>query len=141
MKRLYAVLGACTWALVVLSCSLDDDRTNFNYTTLETVSASLPDTFELGRIYNVDVKLLRPDECTFSETFQVQRDFTDSTNIRTIAAVGIVLEEDECAEANDEIQDTFRFEVLYTDPYLFRFYTGDNAEGEAEFLEIEVPVR
>jgi hypothetical protein len=134
------MLCAITLALVSLSCSLDDDQTNFQYATLKTVSANLPDTFELGRVYNIDVKLLRPNECTFSETFDVRRSFTDSTNIRTVSAIGIVLDEDECAEANDEIQDTFRFEVLYTNPYIFRFYTGDDENGEAEFLEIEVPV-
>ncbi len=141
MKRLYVILSASILALFGLSCSLDDDSTNFHYATLKTVSAVLPDTFELGRVYNIDVKLLRPDECTYSETFKVDRDFTDSTNIRIVSAVGIVLDEEDCPVANDEIQDTFRFEVLYTEPYIFRFYTGDDESGEAEFLEIEVPVK
>ena len=34
------------------SCSIDDDQTNFKYTTLKTVNASLPDTFELVVIEN-----------------------------------------------------------------------------------------
>lgn len=141
MKRLYVLLCAITVAVISVSCSLDDDQTNFKYATLETVSANLPDTFELGRVYNIDVKLLRPDECTFSETFDVKRDFTDSTNIRTVAAIGIVIDEPECAKANDEIQDAFQFEVLYTKPYVFRFYSGTDESGEAKFLEIEVPVK
>lgn len=141
MKRTYIFLSTMIVALISFSCSLDDDQTNFEYATLETLSASLPDTFDLGRVYNIDVKLLRPDECTFSETFDVRRDFTDSTNIRTVAAIGIKLDQTDCAVANDSIQDSFQFEVLYTKPYIFRFYTGDDESGEAEFLEIEVPVR
>lgn len=141
MKRLFVMLCATTLAVVSVSCSIDDDQTNFKYATLETVGASLPDTFELGRVYKIDVKMLRPDECTFSETFDVRRDFTDSTNIRTVAAIGIVLDQADCAAVNDSIQDSFQFEVLYSNPYLFRFYTGDDANGEAEFLEIEVPVK
>ena len=142
MKRTYIFLCAIIMALVSFSCSLDDDQTNFEYVTLETLSASLPDTFDLGRVYTIDVKLLRPDECTFSETFDVRRDFTDSTNIRTVAPIGIVLEQEaDCAVANDSIQDFFQFEVRYTKPYIFRFYSGSDENGEAEFLEIEVPVR
>lgn len=141
MKRLYVLLCATAMVVVSISCSLDDDQTNFKYTTLKTVSASLPDTFELGRVYDIDVKLLRPDECTFSETFDVNRSFTDSTNIRTVAAIGIVLNEEGCAEVNEEIEDSFRFEVIYTKPYIFKFYTGENDNGDAEFLEIEVPVK
>ncbi len=141
MKRSYVLLCAITFAALSVSCSIDDDQTNFKYTTLKTVNASLPDTFELGRVYNIDVKMLRPDECTFSETFDVVRDFTDSTNIRTVAAIGIVLDQADCAVVNDSIQDSFQFEVIYTKPYLFRFYTGDDTNGEAEFLEIEVPVK
>ncbi len=141
MKRTYVLLCAITLAAISVSCSIDDDQTNFRYTTLKTVNASLPDTFELGRVYNIDVKMFRPDECTFSETFDVVRDFTDSTNIRTVAAIGIVLDQADCAAVNDSIQDSFQFEVIYTNPYLFRFYAGDNTNGEAEFLEIEVPVK
>lgn len=140
---MYSILCGLTIAAVFVSCSIDDDQTNFRYTTLETVNANVPDTFELGRVYNIDVNLLRPDECTFTETFDVRRSFTDSTNVRTVSAIGIVIEEEngECAEVNEEIQDTFRFEVLYTKPYVFRFYTGDDENGEPEFLEIEVPVK
>ncbi|MGB6153870.1 MAG: hypothetical protein WBG48_17940 [Pricia sp.] len=142
MKRTPIFLCVIIMALVSLSCSLDDDQTNFEYVTLETLSASLPDTFDLGRVYTIDVKLLRPDECTFSETFDVRRDFTDSTNIRTVAPIGIVLDQEaDCAVTNDSIQDRFQFEVLYSKPYIFRFYAGDDENGEAEFLEIEVPVR
>lgn len=141
MKRTYIILCVLVVASISFSCSLDDDQTNFEYATLKTLSASLPDTFDLGQVYNIDVKLLRPDECTFSETFDVRRNFTDSTNIRTVAAIGIKLDQADCAVANDSIQDTFQFEVLYTKPYIFRFYTGDDASGEPEFLEIEVPVR
>ncbi|HDZ14761.1 hypothetical protein LCGC14_1289460 [marine sediment metagenome] len=141
MKRISIFLCAILVAILSISCSLDDDRTNFEYTTLETLSASLPDTFDLGRVYTIDVKLLRPDECTFAETFDVRRDFNDTLNIRTVAAIGIKLDQEDCAIANDSVQDAFQFEVLYTKPYVFKFYSGEDASGEAKFLEIEVPVR
>ncbi|MDT7828950.1 hypothetical protein RQM65_09780 [Pricia sp. S334] len=141
MKRAFLFFFVIGLAVLAASCSIDDDQTNFKYTTLKTVNASLPDTFELGRVYKVDVNLLRPDDCTYSETFDVRRSFTDSTNIRTVAAIGIVLDEGPCEAVNDSIQDSFQFEVIYSNPYVFQFYTGDDENGEPEFLEIEVPVK
>ncbi|MBU2948199.1 hypothetical protein [Zobellia uliginosa] len=141
MRKIYFTLFGLAFALTVASCSLDDDRVNFKYTTLNITNAMLPDTFELGQIYNVDVNFLRPDDCTLLEQFDVQRSFTDSSQIRTVSALGITLEKDKCTAVNDSLQDNFQFEVLYTKPYIFRFYTGDNTEGEPEFLEIEVPVK
>lgn len=142
MKRLNVMWAAIAVAFISVSCSLDDDGVNFNYTTLRTVSAELPESFDFGRVYTVNVNLLRPDDCTLAEVedFNVRRLATDSTNIRVIAPIGIVLDKEECAELNQEFQDSFQFEVLYTEPYIFRFYIGDDADGEAEFLEIEVPV-
>lgn len=141
MKRLNVFLCSISLAVVSVSCSIDDDQTNFKYTTLKTVNASLPDTFELGSVYRIDVNLLRPDDCTFAETFDVKPSFTDSTNIRTVAAIGIVLDKEACTEVNDSIQDSFQFEVIYTKPYIFKFYTGDDENGAAEFLDVEVPVK
>ena len=140
MKSYLKLFGlAC--ALALASCSLNDDGVNFQYTSLNITGASLPDTFELGRVYNVDVNILRPNDCTLMDQFDVKRSFTDSTQIRTISAIGITLDKEECIVMKDSLQDAFQFEVLYTKPYIFRFYTGDDSAGEPEFLEIEVPVK
>ena len=139
--RPYLKLFGLACALALASCSLNDDGVNFQYTSLNITGASLPDTFELGRVYNVDVNILRPNDCTLMDQFDVKRSFTDSTQIRTISAIGITLDKEECIEMNDSLQDAFQFEVLYTKPYIFRFYIGDDSAGEPEFLEIEVPVK
>lgn len=139
--RSYLKLFGLACALALASCSLNDDGVNFQYTSLNITGASLPDTFELGRVYNVDVNILRPNDCTLMDQFDVKRSFTDSTQVRTISAIGIILDKEECIEMNDSLQDAFQFEVLYTKPYIFRFYTGDDSAGEPEFLEIEVPVK
>ncbi|WP_149273877.1 hypothetical protein [Pareuzebyella sediminis] len=140
MKRMYSILFGAVLTLFFGSCSLDDDRVNFQYVPLEILSASVPDTFEFGQVYEINVNLLRPNECTLSEGFDVHRSANDSMNIRTVSAIGILLDEDDCPEINQEVEDSFQFEVVYSKPYLFRFYTGDDSEGNPEFLEIEVPV-
>ncbi|CAM3412204.1 hypothetical protein [Zobellia roscoffensis] len=141
MGKLYLKLLTIAFALTTVSCSLNDDDINFKYTPLEITGATLPDTFELGEVYDVNVNILRTNDCNLFDRFDVTRSFTDTSQIRTVSAIGIALEKDSCADVNDEIEDLFQFEVLYTEPYIFRFYTGDDVEGEAEFIEIEVPVK
>lgn len=139
MKRL--LFFAVALILTLGSCSLSDDGVNFHYAPLEIVSVNVPDTFEFGQLYTIDVNILRPDDCTLTDEFDVRRSFTDTTQIRTIAAIGIILDKDECAEVNQEIQDSFDFEVRYTDPYIFKFYTGIDENDDPQFLEVEVPVK
>lgn len=141
MKRLYYLLSSAAIAVGFASCSLDDDGANFHYAPLEIVNAQVPDTFEYGQIYNINVDLLRPDDCTLADRFDVRQSTTDSTNVRTVSHIGIVLDKDSCEELAEEITDSFQFEVIYTKPYIFKFYTGDNANGDPEFIEFEVPVK
>jgi len=138
MKRLFILLFAAV--SVLESCSFDDDKVNFHYTPLEIVNAEVPESFDFGRTYTISVDILRPDDCTLTDSFDVRRHTTDSTNVRTVSAIGILLDNDECAPVDQEIQDTFEFEVRYTNPYIFRFYTGNDENGDPQFLEIEVPV-
>lgn len=60
MKRLIYSLSSVTLALIIGSCSLDDDGANFHYAPLEIVDAQVPDTFEFGNVYTINVDLLRP---------------------------------------------------------------------------------
>jgi hypothetical protein len=46
----------------------------------------------------------------------------------------------ECQEIVQEVETSFNFIVLYDQTYLFKFYSGDDENGEAQFIEIEVPV-
>lgn len=141
MKRLIYSLSSVTLALIIGSCSLDDDGANFHYAPLEIVDAQVPDTFEFGNVYTINVDLLRPDDCTLADRFDVRRSATDSTNVRTVSAIGIVLDKNECDTVQQEIQDSFQFEVIYSKPYIFKFYKGDNTNGEPEFFELKVPVK
>ena len=45
-----------------------------------------------------------------------------------------------CTEAVEEVVATLKFNVIYTKDYTFRFYAGDDGEGNAKFLEYTVPI-
>ncbi len=138
MKRLYFLLFSTVFVLG--ACSFDDDGVNFHYTPLEIVNADVPESFDFGGTYTISVDILRPDDCTLTDSFDVRRFTTDSTNVRTVTAIGILLDNDDCLPLDQEIQDSFEFEVIYTNPYIFRFYSGKDENGDSEFIEVEVPV-
>ncbi len=138
MKRWYVTFLTIVLFGSINSCSLnDDDSVNFHYEALQIISVEVPESFNVQQIYTIKVNMLRPDDCTLIEGFDVtQSDLT----VRNVIAVGAILDKPDCQVVNQEVQDTFQFKVLYSEPYLFRFYTGEDANGEAQYLEVEVPV-
>ena len=40
----------------------------------------------------------------------------------------------------EEVTATFNFLVLYTETYVFRFWTGEDENGVSEYFEVTVPV-
>lgn len=124
-------------ASVLTSCNLEDDRVNFHFVTLKIVSAELPETFKLNHSYEIKVTYIKPNNCTFFEGFEINR---SGTTERNVVAVGSELEDTACAQVADEAVDNFYFTCYYSEPYLFRFWTGQDENGEAQFIEYEVPV-
>ena len=136
MKKTLLIL-LCFLVVPLGSCSLDDGGVNFNFVTLQIVDAELPESFMLNTSYTIKVTYLRPNGCTFFEGFDVnQADLTT----REVVAIGSELQDTECTQQVEEVETTFDFFVIHSEDYLFRFWTGENAEGEQEYLEIVVPV-
>jgi hypothetical protein len=127
---------ACSW---FSSCDLDDDSPNFYFTTLNVVEADVPEAFVFGKTYDIDVTYVRPNGCTFFEGFDVTK--TAETD-RDIVVIGSVLTDEDraCTEAVEEVVATLKFSVIYTEEYHFRFYTGDDENGNATFVEYTIPV-
>tara|TARA_R110000796_G_scaffold183498_2_gene300087 strand:+ start:189272 stop:189688 length:417 start_codon:yes stop_codon:yes gene_type:complete len=123
--------------LTFSGCSLDDDE-NFHFVAFPITSVQMPDTFDLNQTYEIKVTYERDSDCSYFEGFDVIKE--DKT-IRNVAAIGSMLSDsDDCQEVLQEVETSFNFIVLYDEPYLFKFYTGEDENGEAEYLEIEVPV-
>ncbi len=137
MKRSFFLLFAILATLSFSSCDLDDDDVNFHFASLQVLSVEMPESFDFNETYKIKVTYLRPDDCTFFEGFDVKK--TDITT-RNVVAVGYVLDKEACTQVTQEVETSFDFVVLYTDTYLFRFWTGEDENGEQQYLEIEVPV-
>jgi len=121
--------------LLTVSCS-DDDSANYHYELLPVEDAIVPDEFVHGQVYFITVKYIRPTECYVYNDVLYEYDF----DARNIAVVSTVVEDNDCEEIDSEEELTIRVQALQTSPYIFRFWQGDDDEGNPIYLEIIVPV-
>lgn len=137
MKRVIFLLFVAPF-LALTSCDLDDG-VNYHFEALEIKSIEMPESFEFGKVYNIKVNYLRPNDCTFFEGFDVVR---EEVTTRKVVAIGSVIEDDgaECKEIMQEVTASFNFEVVYDKPYLFKFWAGKDEDGNPVYTEINVPV-
>ena len=125
------------FAFVLSSCSLSDDQPNYYFVPLQVVSAELPESFSLHETYQINVTYVLPNGCASFEGFDVTP-IAETT--RNVVPIGSQFDDPECVDGMAEVEGSFNFICLYTDAYLFRFWTGEDENGEHEYLEIEVPV-
>lgn len=138
MRKVLSILMLIAASVSFTACSLDDDGTNFKYVNLKVVSAEVPESFELGQVYDIKVNYLKPNGCTFFEGWDIHKHELTEREIYPIGAE--LVNERSCDEIATEVEVTFKFEVIYDQEYLFKFWTGQNADGEDEYIEVIVPV-
>ncbi|WP_431133187.1 hypothetical protein [Psychroserpens mesophilus] len=135
MKK-FLLLGVIMCSL--WSCSPEkDDSLNFFYETLPVESASLPDVFEFGQIYEISMTYLKPSGChLFNDFYYVSED-----NLRTIAIINTVFPDQDCETYENEIEEvSINFQVNSFGPYVFRFWQGEDDNGTDTYYVVEVPV-
>ena len=134
MKKLLVI---CLTLILCASCSVNDDGTSFSFEILPVESVDMPTEFELGEIYPITVSYLNPSSChAFKEFYYLKEN-----NERTVAPITYVFEENDCETFEDNlVEATFNFKVTSNGSYIFKFWQGEDEDGETEYLTIEVPV-
>ncbi|WP_353777046.1 hypothetical protein [Winogradskyella sp. 3972H.M.0a.05] len=133
MKKLFALL----FVIVALqSCSVDDGQ-NFYFEILPVEGVVLPDEFVVGQAEQIVITYIRPTAChTFNDFYYVPEE-----NQRTIAVVNTVVTGDCPAGLNQEVEVSFNFLPLESfDSYVFRFWQGEDDNGEDTYYIVEIPV-
>ncbi|WP_232731944.1 hypothetical protein [Confluentibacter lentus] len=119
------------------SCSLDEDSQNFRDEILSIESVDIPDSFSMGQTYPITVTYLRPSTCHLFREFYYAKD----NNIRTVAVINYKFIKDDCEELENElVEATFNFTPTSNGSYVFKFWQGEDDNGENQYLIIEVPV-
>jgi hypothetical protein len=133
MKKLLVI---CI-TLILASCSVDDDSVDYSFDILPVESVDIPEEFTLGETYPITVSYFKPSSChTFKEFYYLK-----NNNERTVAPINYIFEEDNCESLEDElVENTFNFVVTGNGSYIFKFWQGEDADGEDLYLIIEVPV-
>ncbi len=127
----------CLVVFGLSSCKLEDDRVNFRFVPLQILSVDVPEAFELNETYEIRVRYLRPNSCVFFEGFDITK---EGVTTRNVVAIGTDFYEEVCTQATEELEASFNFICLYEESYLFRFWTGEDENGNQQYLEVEVPV-
>ena len=135
MKKLLALSLAL---ILCASCDLNDDNSgNYSFEILPVDSVDIPSEFVLGETYPITVTYLKPSTChSFREFYYVK-----NLNERTVAPIMYVFENNNCETLDDVTEDaTFNFIVTSNGSYIFKFWQGEDANGDDQYLTIEVPV-
>ena len=132
MKKIFFVL----FNLILLSSCSDDDGLDYHYELLPVEDAIVPEEFEFGKIYNITVKYLIPDDCyVFSEIL-----YEYNEDARNIAIISTVIEDKNCAVIDFEEELSFNIQALQNSTYILKFWQGDDENGDPIYLIKEVPV-
>ncbi|WP_372754787.1 hypothetical protein [Mariniflexile sp.] len=135
MKKLIALGLALIFAT---SCSLDNDNSvNYSFEVLPIESVDIPTEFTLGETYPITVTYLKPTACHYFKEFYYHKNL----NERTVAPITIVYDNDNCETLENVSEEaTFNFIVTSNGSYIFKFWQGEDDNGEDQYLTIEVPV-
>lgn len=134
MKKLITL---CLTLTLFVSCSLDNDTPNYRFEIIEVQSVDIPEEFTLGETYPITVTYLRPSTCHVFKEFY----YSKNLNERTVAPVTLVYDDNNCKTLeNTTAEATFNFMVTGNGSYIFKFWQGEDEDGEDQYLIIEVPV-
>jgi hypothetical protein len=134
MKRLILV---CVLALSFASCSVNNDDTNdFYYEILPVDSVDIPSEFTLGQTYQITVSYYKPSGCYVFNDFY----YASELNQRTVAVINTVYPNQTCTQEAVLTEATFNFMVNSNGTYVFRFWQGEDENGNDTYYIVEVPV-
>ncbi len=136
MKKLFFI---CITILTFWSCSVDDDSNNVNYNFefIPIEDVVIPEEFVLDSVYQIEVTYYRPSNChSFHDFYYVAEE-----NERTVAVINLVNDDSDCEPLEDElVEKSFDFKAVYDQTYIFKFWQGEEDNGEDIFLTYEIPV-
>lgn len=123
---------------LLFGCSNDDNNYHdYHLEYVSVISADLPDEFIFGRTYRINITIELPNSCYY---YYDQYDYFYEGTSRLIYPIAHVDDGVVCTPNIRETIFSIPVQALQYEPYIFKFYQGEDAEGQDIFLTIEVPV-
>lgn len=148
MKKLILLFAS---SLVLVSCDVNDDGSRTMLTAAEVTDVDLPEFFEAGKTYDIDVTYLLPDACHTNAGINVHRGSTSNgeDEFRDIYITGVASYDanvTQCDEEAEEVElereSTFKLTISSDEdePYTFYLWTGVDEDDENIYTTVVVPV-
>ena len=138
MKNFKYLLIMIVALTVSVSCNDDDnDYHDYHLEYVNVTSADLPETFVYGQTYRINFTAELPNSCYFNYN---QYDYIYEGTARLIYPIAHVDDGVPCTLNIRETTYSIPVQALQSEPYIFKFYQGEDADGQDIFLTIEVPV-
>ena len=138
MKRIkYLLIMFVALALTVSSCNDEGDYHDYHLEYTSVKGAELPDEFIYGRTYRIDITIELPNSCYY---FYNQYDYFYEGTSRLIYPIAHVDDGVPCTPNITETTFSIPVQARQFEPYIFKFYQGEDVDGQDMFLTIEVPV-
>lgn len=123
------------FVVLLSACNSDDD--NYYYQLMPIEEADLPEFFEYGKVYLVTVRYQIPNDCLLYPELIYEYDL----DAREVGVVGTFVDSKDCSELEDVTRNfTFRVQALQREDYVFKFWQGEDENGDSIYLEVVVPV-
>ena len=136
MKKILVLFLLAT--AVMLGCNDDDyDDHDYHLEYTSVLSAEVPDEFVYGRTYRIKITIELPNSCYY---FYNQYDYFYEGTSMLIYPIVHVDDNVACTPNIRETTFSIPVQALQYEPYIFKFYQGEDEEGQDMFLTIEVPV-
>jgi hypothetical protein len=136
MKKIF-LLSFLMFSL--FSCSVSDDTQSFSTEILPIESVTIPEEFQFGQVYEISVTYYRQSGCHIFNNFY----YEINENERIVAVINTVYEDSSCetfAPEENEVEVSFNFQVNSIDTYTFKFFQGQDDNGNDLYYIVEVPV-
>lgn len=132
MKKIVLIIS-----ILFLFNSCEPEGNNYSFEVLPIESVEIPTEFALGDTYLITMRYFRPTNCHSPNGIYYDKNL----NVRTCAVINIVEDRGNCgALDNILVEETFNFHVTNTGNYIFKFWTGEDADGNNTYLEYDIPV-
>lgn len=137
MKKFFVFM---LFAVVTVSCSIDDDVQNYHFEFIETLNAEFPEEMFVGDTYEVSLFYNLPNTCysVSGIDYRYTADFE-----RTVAIVATVYEDSECdpIDTTEPYNVSFNFVPSMAGTYTFMFVSGyDEATNQYSYITYDVEV-
>jgi len=117
-----------------------EPKVNFDIVFIAADSVTAPEYVAPGRSYALDMYYKKPNNCFYvTDLYKEASGYT-----LTLAVQAYFIQDANCAETQSIVPEkvTYNFDcpLNATNSYKFKFYKGDDAAGNSQFIEVNIPV-